>query len=154
MVNLGAPEAAVPVGRDRAPIWPEGIAGSISHGSGLCVALIAHAAKYPMLGVDLEPDAPLPPDVVAEVLFTAEHRVPVSDQRILFSAKEAVYKAFYPIARQVWGFDAVQVRLDGAAFEARITVPVHGWTNDTPVHGHVLRRDGVIVTALSLSPLK
>ena len=55
MGHLGLPDMAIPVGADRAPIWPAGIAGSISHSTTRCVAAIGrHSDGIKALGLDLE----------------------------------------------------------------------------------------------------
>jgi 4'-phosphopantetheinyl transferase EntD len=154
MAALGLPEAAVPMGPDRAPVWPAGVLGSISHGAGICAAMVARSGPFLGLGLDIETDAPLPPDVVGTVLQGDEAAVPEADQRVVFSVKEAVYKAFYGLSGTVWSFDAVRVELTGAGFIARLAVPVPGWPPARAVPGHVIRRDGVIVTALALEAVE
>ena len=57
-----------------APVWPDGLSGSISHGAGACVAVVAESAVVPALAVDIEPDAALPGDVLDLVCLPAERR--------------------------------------------------------------------------------
>lgn len=154
MIALGLPESSVPMGADRAPVWPAGVLGRISHGAGVCGAMVARIGEIIGLGLDIETDAPLPPEVAGTVLFGREAQLPESDQCVVFSAKETVYKAFYRLSDRVWGFDAVQVDLTGGGFVARLALPVPGWPPDRPVPGHVIRRNGVIVTALALKAVK
>ena len=116
LARIGLPPVAIPVGDDRAPAWPEGVVGSISHGGGVCVAVVGRAAAWRGLGVDLEPDAPLPPDLVAEIAVEAELAAlaPMGQGHAatrVFSAKEAAYKAQYPETRAVFGFDAMRADL-------------------------------------------
>lgn len=147
MAELGLPQHPIYMGPDRAPQWPLGLTGSLAHGAGQCVALVARQADSAGLGVDIEPDVPLPPDVGAEVLNDAEAALPEADHRVVFCAKEAVYKAYYREFRTVWGFDAVAIRLlDMGRFEARLTA----YPDRAPVQGLILRAAGVIVTALAL----
>ena len=150
LADLGVPAAAVPMGADRAPVWPEGVTGSLAHGAGLCVAIVAPTARCAGLGVDIEPDLPLPPEAAAEVLSPREAALPGRDHRVIFCAKEAVYKAHYPATRTVWGFDAVTVALDDGGFTACLAA----LPGAAPVRGHILRRDSVIVTAVVLSARK
>lgn len=154
MAELGLPAAPIPMGSDRAPVWPDDVLGSISHGTGLCIAMIARKGRYGGLGVDIEPDDPMPDNVARLVLTAQDAPVETADERVVFCVKEAVYKAFYPITGQVWAFDAVHVRLLGSKFEAVLARPVPGWPDRCVVRGHVIRRDGVIVTALALSPIE
>ncbi|KUF10173.1 4'-phosphopantetheinyl transferase family protein [Pseudoponticoccus marisrubri] len=112
MQRLGLPPAAVPSGTDRAPIWPAGLVGSLTHAEGTCLAVLARSATCLSLGVDLERDQPLDPALHDEI--TRPEEVSASsrrDLRLRFSAKEAVYKALYPQTRVLFGFDGLSVDL-------------------------------------------
>ncbi len=54
LAAMGQPEVAIPIGPDRAPVWPEGVVGSISHTSTLCAVVLASRLDLRGLGVDLE----------------------------------------------------------------------------------------------------
>lgn len=113
---LGLPPAAIPAGPDRAPVWPAGVVGSISHAAGLCIAAVARHDDCAMLGVDVESDTPLASDLIPEICRAEELTGiacvdrPTTAKR-LFSAKEAAYKAHYPRVRQIFGFHALSVDL-------------------------------------------
>jgi len=47
----GGPDVAIPAAADRAPVWPTGWQGSISHKDTLCAAIVTNAPV--MLGLDL-----------------------------------------------------------------------------------------------------
>src|ERR1035438_5790339 len=83
------------------------------------------------IGIDAEPNAPLPADVLLEIarseelpwLRSLKHDVPeVHWDRLLVSAKESVYKAWYPLAKRRLGFeDAVlMVEPSTGTFRARL----------------------------------
>src|SRR5947208_1552294 len=55
--GLGIPETAIPIGPDRAPIWPKGVVGSISHSRNLCAAVVGLSADYLGIGIDIEDDS-------------------------------------------------------------------------------------------------
>lgn len=122
MQALGLPACAIPAGHDRAPVWPAGVVGSISHSDGICAALVARAGPVTALGLDLEPDAALDPALWPEVCTAAElarlDHLPASQRgpaaRLIFSAKECSYKALYPGSRRVIGFQAMQIMADPA----------------------------------------
>jgi 4'-phosphopantetheinyl transferase EntD len=83
-----------------APIWPRGFVGSLAHDADFAVAVAARRGRLIGLGVDVEPAEPLPGDVVDLVLSAAERREAMDDgvkQRLVFVAKEAVYKALHPL---------------------------------------------------------
>jgi len=96
-------------GPRREPLWPDGVVGSISHCPGLAVAVAARSAGTLAIGVDVETDAPVPANVVRSVMDAGEaqaiERLAAQDavtpwERLLFSAKESVYKAWYPLRHE------------------------------------------------------
>lgn len=112
MLRLGHDPAPVPMLADRSPAWPEGLAGSISHSDGLCVAVVSGTGAFRALGIDLEPAAPLDHALHDEI--TRPDEATGADPLALrrrFSAKEAVYKAQFPITGCVFGFHALHVDL-------------------------------------------
>jgi 4'-phosphopantetheinyl transferase EntD len=120
MVALGMPPRPIPMGPDRAPIWPDGLAGSISHSADACVAAVGLRDDWAGVGVDLEEATALDPLLVAEICTRSEQRwlgqQPPSERglmaKLIFSAKEAAYKAQYPISRVVFGFDVLEITID------------------------------------------
>lgn len=116
LAALGGPAVAIPVGEGRAPEWPEGFVGSITHTSGLVAAVAAPAALVSGVGVDAEFYRPLPPEVRHLVLTPAEREGTGKELEIVvFSAKESIYKAVYPRRRRWLDFQDVEVRLDSSA---------------------------------------
>jgi 4'-phosphopantetheinyl transferase EntD len=121
LAGLGLPPVALPRMPDRLPLWPPGLRGSIAHCATVAVACATRAPLSP--GIDIEPDAPLPPDLV-EVIATRRELagdLPPHAGRIVFSAKEAVFKAQFPLARAWLDFPDITVTLrpDGS-FAARL----------------------------------
>ena len=130
MAMIGATEVPVPMGPDRAPRWPDGLIGSISHDAGLCVAAVARRGWVRSVGLDIAPDAPLALDIEPEITRPDEAQVgdPTTGLRLRFGAKEAVFKAQYPLTGLLFGFQAVHVDLgNGAA-----TFPQHHETASLP----------------------
>ncbi|MBS0123389.1 4'-phosphopantetheinyl transferase family protein [Thetidibacter halocola] len=105
MQAAGCPPAAIPQGADRAPIWPRGLRGSISHAGGLAIAVIASDGQSP--GLDLEPLTAIDPALAAEIRRPDED----GDLLRLFSAKEAAFKALYPLVGVMFGFHGMHVDL-------------------------------------------
>jgi 4'-phosphopantetheinyl transferase EntD len=148
LAGLGLPEAAIPVGERGEPGWPPGVVGAITHCVGYRAAIVARAEAYASVGLDAEPDGPLPRGVLDTVSLPAERAqlaalpAGVCWDRLLFSAKESVYKAWYPLARR-W-LDFTECRLDlrpDGTFAARVLVdgPVAGFTGRWRVaHGLVV----------------
>ena len=103
---LGVPAAPILRGYRGAPQWPDGIVGSIAHCAGYCTAAVARAQDLVTIGLDAEPNAALPGGVLELISQPAERArlrelAAVSPgigwDRLLFCAKEAVYKAWFPL---------------------------------------------------------
>lgn len=114
LVELGHPGA--PIGRERAgrPVWPAGVAGSLAHDHEVAVAAVASSAAIASLGIDVEPAEPLP-DELSPVVVTDRDEpgstgLPLAG-RILFAAKEAVYKAVHPLDGVILNHDDIIVNL-------------------------------------------
>ncbi|KAA3447833.1 4'-phosphopantetheinyl transferase [Mesorhizobium sp. SARCC-RB16n] len=98
-----------------APAWPEGMTGSLAHDDDMAVAAVAPVAGIGSLGIDVEPALPLPDEISALVAIPADRIGAANRQlagRILFAAKEAVYKAAYPLDREVLGYEDITVDLE------------------------------------------
>jgi 4'-phosphopantetheinyl transferase EntD len=114
--ELGA-DAAAPLTRlaSGAPLWPEGILGSMAHDETFAVAAAVRRGRLVGLGIDVEPAEPLPSDVVGLVLGDAERRKTEGDpvaQRLVFVAKEAVYKAIHPLDGTPLDFLDIEIGLE------------------------------------------
>lgn len=111
---------AIPMGVDRAPLWPLGWVGSISHCAGWALAVARRGRG--LIGVDLETDDALPVEVVTEILTPAEREVCAGDLRVarrFFAIKEAVYKAQYPASGVIFDFQTLEVSVIESRFSAR-----------------------------------
>ena len=115
--TLGQPPCPILPGFHREPIWPAGFVGSITHCSGYCAAAVAR--EIVTVGIDAELDEPLPSGVLEQVAAPVELEWLRSHlnggicwDRLLFSAKESVFKAWFPLAQRWLGFE-----------DARITSP-------------------------------
>ncbi|HEY9378233.1 MAG TPA: 4'-phosphopantetheinyl transferase superfamily protein, partial [Jiangellaceae bacterium] len=104
--RLGYPRTPILPGVGRAPRWPAGVLGSMTHCAGYAAAAVGPRRCVSAIGIDAEPDAPLS-DGVLDIVATSAERdrlagtKPAPDSpnwdRLLFSAKEAVYKAWFPL---------------------------------------------------------
>lgn len=159
LARLGHPRAPLLRGGDRAPAWPPGVVGSISHGADLCVVAVAPSRELAGLGVDVEPDEPLAPRLWPRICTPAElERLPAGAERgravrLVFSAKESLYKCIQPLLGAAPGFTGVEIDLD----EARAGFAVRfddAWRARLPggrlPEGRFLRRHGFVLTAATL----
>lgn len=177
LARLGVPAVPILPGDHGAPQWPEGIVGSMTHCAGYRAAVVARSADLVTVGVDAEPHDRLPPDVLDTVTLPQERdqllrlaaaRPAVHWDRLLFSAKEAVYKSWYPLTRRWLDFDEADITFDagsagssgtegagGAAsgtFDARLLVPgpVVDGVSLSGFAGRWLVRDGLLFTAIAV----
>ena len=157
LAEVGAPGGEPILRGERGmPLWPEGYTGSITHTEGLRAAAAAPLASVCSIGLDAEPAEKLPDEVLpmiarsSELLQLGELQaggVAAAD-RLLFCAKEATYKAWFPMTRRWLGFEDAEIslRLDGTLISYLLVRP-------TPVPfimGHWVRRDGYFFVALAL----
>ncbi len=113
LAALGVALCEIPVGVRRAPVWPDGICGSITHSAHLCIALAARKIEIASIGIDAEPDAPLKPELRSAILHESELHVSGAEAIALFSMKEALFKALFPISGEMMGFH--DAKSDGAS---------------------------------------
>jgi 4'-phosphopantetheinyl transferase EntD len=163
LAQLGFPPVPVLPGPKREPVWPDGVVGSITHCTGYRAAAVARTTDFRSIGIDAEPNAPTPKGVVEAIAVPGEltrldglraASDKVSWDRLLFSAKESVYKAWFPLTRLWLGFEDADVTIDPDAgtFSARILVeapivhgePLVGFT------GRWLVRDGFVITSIAV----
>jgi 4'-phosphopantetheinyl transferase EntD len=155
--RLGA-DAATPIlqGEDRAPIWPEGFVGSITHTDSWCAVAVARASEVRAIGIDLEPSTPLKESIVNRICTPAERewlsKVPDSRlmAKVVFSAKEAIYKCQYPLTREFLGFQAVTLHLDDGVFRAVFQQDAGEFRYGDSISGRYLIEEGVVATACAL----
>lgn len=161
--RLGVPPVPIPRGERGCPRWPAGVVGSITHCPGYRAAAVAPAASVITLGIDAEPHVPLPDGILEMIASPAEliqlralRRIApgICWGRLLFSAKESVYKAWFPLSRRWLGFGDAVVTADPAAqtFTARLLVegPEVSGKRLTCYRGRWLVRQGLVLTAIAV----
>ena len=114
LAQVGIKACALPKARGGAPVWPSGVVGSMSHDSCVAVAAVALCRDFSALGIDVEPAEPLPADLL-DLVATPQERDRIAEDplrgRLLFAAKEAVYKAVYPLDQTFLDHHDVEVSL-------------------------------------------
>ena len=162
LVRLGLGPVAIPTRPDRAPVWPEGVVGSITHCTGFAAAAVARSTDLRGLGIDAEPATPpLEERLVRLICTPAEaedlpRRPPlevVDWPRLVFSAKEALYKAVAPASGVFLGFQDVELDVDpaSATFRCRLLRETHPALPDFgALRGTFLVYDGFLLTAVVL----
>ncbi|MFI7500661.1 4'-phosphopantetheinyl transferase [Streptomyces sp. NPDC049687] len=168
MAALGLPAVPVLSGPRGEPRWPDVVVGSMTHCAGYRAAAVARTVDVRALGIDAEPHAPLPGDVLAAVALPAERARVLSASRngadrvvhwdrLLFSAKESVYKAWYPLTGTRLDFEDADIEfrgtpgsgpeaVPGGVFRARLLRTAPG--APAAFDGRWLVRDGIALTAV------
>ena len=136
LTQLGYANCALPKGPAGAPVWPAGIVGSLAHDSRVAVAAVGMRADVGALGIDVEPAECLPSELL-DLVVTPQERLNLGDDvyrgRLLFVAKEAVYKAVYPLDQTFLEHHDVEINLSerkavvrgGRVVELRFSISAH-----------------------------
>jgi 4'-phosphopantetheinyl transferase EntD len=161
LARLGIPPAPIVPGARGAPQWPAGVVGSITHCDDYRACAVARESDVVTIGLDAEPHGTLPHGVL-NLVSSAQERdglarlsaaVPeVHWDRILFCAKESVYKAWFPLTHRWLNFEDAHVDIDPASgtFSARLLVkgPVVNGAVIDGFNGRWLVGNGLIATAI------
>lgn len=129
--RLGFPPVAIPVQPSRAPAWPAGVVGSLTHGADLRAAAVATTATCRAVGIDVEPNDGLPNgtlELIASPVEISGLRAldslwpKVAWDRLLFSAKEAIFKAWFPMTGHWLNYHecTLTIESDTATFTGRL----------------------------------
>jgi 4'-phosphopantetheinyl transferase EntD len=159
---FGHPDAPIRPGAKREPLWPVGMTGSITHCAGYRAAAVARTAEVALLGIDAEPNAALPEGVTESITVPGEpgmlDRLAGSHPgtqwgRVLFSAKESVYKAWFPVTRRWLGFEDARLTIDPDIRTFAATLLVDGTRIDdgpplSVLRGRFVVDRGLILTAV------
>lgn len=159
MRRLGVEPAPIPARADRAPIWPEGIVGTITHTAGLVAAAVARTSEVVALGMDAESRArPLKTGLERFIRTEAERdacRLPLEldPVRLVFSAKESIHKCVAPMSRIRLNFHEVELEFDVARASFRATlVPTHhrGLPNFENIEGRFAVTSDYVFTSATI----
>jgi 4'-phosphopantetheinyl transferase EntD len=154
MAELGLEPRAIPTGSRREPLWPDGVVGSVTHTAGFCAAAVTIRAAYAGIGIDAEPDGPLSEAVMERVCGPGELGAAsglgldrATFARVVFSAKEAVYKCQFPASGAYLGFHDVRLELEDGSLRAVLAVAAGPYLRGHVFRGSWCRAEGLILTA-------
>lgn len=161
MQDLGVHPCAIPAAPDRSPVWPKGLAGSISHGGGLCLSVVSADPGVAAIGIDVDSATPLPSDLWEVVCDASELAWLMSQPaairgrlaKLIFCSKEAAYKSQYPVSKRLFGFDGFHVVIDlqAAQFEACFTGSVAPFRRGERLRGRFHIVDSAIICATAVN---
>jgi len=107
---------------DRAPIWPQGVIGSITHSSGYASAVVAKKGELRGIGIDSEKciKDKTSRNISSHILtenetFEANTHVAANEHlylTLVFSAKESIYKCLNPLVKQFFDFKHAEIHFD------------------------------------------
>ncbi|MFJ6105970.1 4'-phosphopantetheinyl transferase [Streptomyces sp. NPDC092359] len=166
--GLGLVPGPLLPGAGGAPRWPRGVVGSMTHCRGYRAAAVALSTDLLAIGCDAEPNAPLPSPGTLDLISLPQERVwlrefaarrpSVAWDRLLFSAKESVYKTWFPLTGRPLDFDEAVITPDPLAgtFRAELLVPgpVVDGVRITAFEGRWRTGNGLVVTAVGLRPVR
>ena len=155
--------ASVPaVGSDRAPQWPLGISGSITHSDGWAAALVANQVQWRAIGLDVEHLLPSERALrlQGEILTPGERqRLHGLDEEaralrisLTFSFKESLFKALYPLTLTRFYFhDAELLDSDHDSARLRLLIDLNGeWRNGAELDGQFALFDGKVLSLVAV----
>jgi 4'-phosphopantetheinyl transferase EntD len=159
---LGLPPTAILPGPNREPLWPAGVAGSITHCTGYCAAAVGWRDAVGSFGIDAEVHAPLPPGVEELVCTPAERHwlraapAGVAWGTVVFSAKESLYKAWFPLTGRWLDFADAELAIDPGRGEltACLAAPFQAVLAGAawPLRGRFAVGDGLVATCVVIPP--
>ncbi|MGA9376177.1 MAG: 4'-phosphopantetheinyl transferase [Mycobacterium sp.] len=132
--EIGVGPVPILKGEKGEPCWPDGVVGSLTHCEGFRGAVVGRQGEVRSVGIDAEPHDVLPRGVLDAISLPVE-RSQLSAlppdlhwDRILFCAKEATYKAWFPLTHRWLGFEDAHITftLDASgntgSFQSRILI--------------------------------
>ncbi|WP_396932230.1 4'-phosphopantetheinyl transferase [Mycolicibacterium sp.] len=116
--QLGFPPVPILKGDKGQPCWPDGVVGSLTHTQGYRGAVVGRSSAVRSVGIDAEPHGVLPDGVLSAISLPVErHEIGalpggLNWDRILFCAKEATYKVWFPLTERWLGFEDAHITFD------------------------------------------
>jgi 4'-phosphopantetheinyl transferase EntD len=152
--TLGREPVAI-LAANRAPIWPEGVVGAITHCKGYCGAVVASDSAASGVGFDAQIQNSVSAEIWVQIASPSERgdEAPEAWRTVVFSAKEALYKAQYSITQSWLGFEEVSIDASGpGTFRAWLERDVPGLARlGQFVPGRYVEEQGFVFAAVYLS---
>lgn len=164
LVELGADPVPILKGEKGEPCWPDGYVGSLTHCEGFRGAVVGRRGEVRSVGIDAEPHDVLPQGVLDAISLPAERGElqalgdGVHWDRVLFCAKEATYKAWFPLTRRWLGFEDAHITFDAdssgqaGTFTSTILIDPEALSGPplTSLTGRWAVRNGIALTGIVL----
>ncbi|OBI05966.1 4'-phosphopantetheinyl transferase [Mycobacterium sp. E2462] len=166
LAELGLPPVPILKGDKGEPCWPDGVVGSLTHCTGFRGAVVGRSSAVRSLGIDAEPHDELPNGVLGAISLPEERaEIPralpatLHWDRILFCAKEATYKAWFPLTKRWLGFEDAHITFEAdgpeavtGGFVSRILIDPAALSGPplTALRGRWSVERGLVLTAIAL----
>lgn len=164
LVELGADPVPILKGEKGEPCWPDGYVGSLTHCEGFRGAVVGRRGEVRSVGIDAEPHGVLPQGVLDAISLPAERGElqalgdGVHWDRVLFCAKEATYKAWFPLTRRWLGFEDAHITFDvdssgqAGTFTSTVLIDPEALSGPplTSLTGRWAVRNGIALTGIVL----
>lgn len=159
--QLGREPEPILRGSSREPIWPSGVVGSITHSRNLAIALVGRSSDSAGTGVDLENRDRYFPGLETKIAREDEQaRLRQLDAARkaemtleIFSAKESIYKAFFPRVGRYFGFMTARIEPGQERLTGYFTEPIDpAYPRDRPMEIGRLWLDDSVLTWMVLPP--
>ena len=161
LAKLGGPTGPILRGGRGEPLWPKGYFGSITHCAGYRAAAVGRLGSIQAVGIDAEPAAALPDGVLDAISLPEERRelatimnssAPLPFDRLLFSAKESVFKSCYSLSEIALDYeDALITFSRDGSFKVSVLHRQAGMAIPRSLEGRWMVEGGFAVTALSIT---
>jgi 4'-phosphopantetheinyl transferase EntD len=157
--HLGYAGVALLMSADRAPLWPLGATGSITHTDSFCAAAVAPTRQIRALGLDAEPAQSVKPELWPRIctlqelamLQAQDEQSALASATLIFSAKEAFYKCQYTLTREWLGFADISVTIDADRFIVQATRSLQiAEQIPAPWHGRYRHEAGLVITGVCI----
>lgn len=163
LAALGMPQVALPANPDRSVAWPEAVWGSITHAERICAAVACRRSDHAGIGIDAEVSGRVQQNLWSHI--ATDREIAWFDQAgdaleaarratLLFSAKEAFYKAQFCVSRAWVGFHDAEMRLDASGgFEVELLVDVaESFARGQRFVGRYALTERHVLTGMTLDP--
>ena len=159
LAKLGYAGGPLLMSADRAPLWPAGTTGSITHTDTFCAAAVAPSRQIRALGLDAEPARSVKPELWRRIctarelalLQAQDEQSALAAATLIFSAKEAFYKCQHFLTGQWLGFSDVSITVEADGFTVHPTRTLEiSQHRPGPWRGRYRREFGLVLTGLCI----
>lgn len=159
--QLGNPPVALVNGPQGDPGWPQGIVGSLTHCTGCYAAAAVRQSDCWAIGIDAELHHPLPHETLSIIASPAEKQMlqelaecypAIHWDTLLFSIKESIFKAWFPLTRRWLDFHQATIRLEhnSTTFSVKLAAG-YDWPPGSKLQGNWYKENGLLLSTLVIT---